>query len=89
MESQLSGVLNLGSGIETELAHLAEAVGSAVGFQGEIRWDTSKPNGQPRRCLDGRRAFEHLGFKPAIGLEQGLQETVAWFRNFAKHRMAA
>ena len=52
----------------------------ATGFTGTIRWDTSKPNGQPRRRLDTTRAEELFGFTAAVPLEEGLARTVAWYR---------
>ena len=55
-------------------------IAAAVGYEGEVAWDTSKPDGQPRRYLDVSRAREHLGFSAAIDLEAGLRETVDWYR---------
>jgi GDP-L-fucose synthase len=55
-------------------------VAEACGFTGEVRWDTSKPDGQPRKCLDTSRATEGFGWKAKVNLAQGLRQTVAWYR---------
>ena len=52
-----------------------------TGFSGEIRWDTSKPNGQPRRRLDTSRAEERFGFRAGVPLREGIERTVAWYRS--------
>ncbi|HZN40973.1 MAG TPA: GDP-L-fucose synthase [Planctomycetota bacterium] len=72
--------LNLGSGQETKIAELAALVAACAGFQGEIRWDASRPDGTPRRCVDVARAREHLGFEPRTPLRTGIQRTVDWYR---------
>jgi len=72
--------VNLGSGYEISIKDLAHAIARAVGFEGEIRWDTSKPNGQPRRQVDTTRARERFGFVAQTGFEQGIGEVVAWYR---------
>jgi GDP-L-fucose synthase len=72
--------VNLGTGVETSIGELARLVAGAAGYRGRIEWDTSKPDGQPRRFLDVTRARERLGFEAAIPLAEGLAETVAWFR---------
>lgn len=71
---------NIGTGRETPIRVLAEMLKEIVGFKGSIRWDTSKPNGQPRRRLDTTRAQERFGFTASTSLEHGLAKTVAWFR---------
>jgi GDP-L-fucose synthase len=71
--------VNLGAGRETTIRVLAELVADVVGFQGEIVWDTSKPNGQPRRCLDVTRARELFGFEAKQPLKEGIAKTVAWY----------
>lgn len=71
---------NLGTGVETSIGDLTRMVADAAGYRGEIRWDTSKPDGQPRRFLDVTRARERLGFEARIPLAEGLAETVAWYR---------
>jgi GDP-L-fucose synthase len=71
--------VNLGTGKEILIRDLAQVVAAEVGFTGEIVWDTSKPNGQPRRCLDVTRAKELFGFEAAHDLQAGIAKTVAWF----------
>lgn len=80
--------VNLGSGGEITMKHLAEKLQRATGFQGEIVWDVTKPNGQPRRCLDTRRAEEWFGFRASVSLDEGLRETVAWYQQ-TQHGAAA
>ncbi|MEY4226585.1 MAG: hypothetical protein RL190_1342 [Actinomycetota bacterium] len=72
--------INLGTGREVTIRDLAGMIAAATGFEGEIKWDPSMPNGQPRRCLDVTRARERLGFEAAVPLEEGLQATVDWYR---------
>jgi GDP-L-fucose synthase len=78
---QYDGALpvNLGTGEEITIRELAGLVAAEVGFAGTIRWDTSKPNGQPRRCLDVSRAEHLFGFHAARSLRDGLKATIAWF----------
>ena len=73
--------VNLGSGVETSIRHTAELVAEIVGFEGEIVWDTSMPNGQPRRSLDASRARELFGFEAKTPLREGLERTIAWYRS--------
>jgi GDP-L-fucose synthase len=75
--------VNLGSGREISIRDLAATIARQTGFTGAVRWDTSKPNGQPRRCLDIRRAEREFGFRAAIPLEQGLEETIHWYQTTA------
>ncbi len=72
--------VNLGSGQEIAIRELAQLIAEETGFAGEIRWDTSKPNGQPRRCLEVSRARELFGFQASTPLREGLRRTIAWFR---------
>ncbi len=72
--------VNLGTGIETTIRETAELVADIVGFTGDIRWDTSMPNGQPRRSLDASRAKELFGFEARTPLREGLERTIAWYR---------
>jgi GDP-L-fucose synthase len=72
--------VNLGTGVETSIRETAELVAEAVGFTGRIVWDTSMPNGQPRRSLDASRARECFGFVATTALRDGLARTVAWYR---------
>ena len=70
---------NLGSGYEISIRELANLIGRLTGFEGRFIWDTSKPNGQPRRALDTSRAEKFFGFKAKTPLEEGLRETIQWF----------
>jgi len=72
--------VNLGTGIETTISETAAIVAAATGFTGEIRWDLSMPNGQPRRSLDPSKAAALFGFNARTPLEEGIRRTVAWFR---------
>jgi GDP-L-fucose synthase len=72
--------VNLGTGVETSIRELAETIADVTGFEGEIVWDTSMPNGQPRRSLDASRARELFGFEAKTPLRDGLERTVAWYR---------
>jgi GDP-L-fucose synthase len=72
--------VNLGTGEEITIKDLAELVAGATGFEGEIVWDTSKPNGQPRRKLDTSRAEQFFGFHARTPLREGILKTVAWFQ---------
>ena len=75
--------VNLGTGAEISIRELAALIAELTGFVGRIRWDTSKPNGQPRRQLDTSRAAERFGFRAHIGLREGIERTVAWYRSAA------
>jgi len=75
--------VNLGTGVETSIRETAELVAEAVGFEGRISWDTSMPNGQPRRSLDASRAEELFGFRARTPLREGIARTVAWYRENA------
>ena len=72
--------VNLGSGYEISIKDLMELVARLSGFEGRIVWDTGQPNGQPRRRLDTTRAESYFGFKARTSLEQGLQKTIAWYK---------
>jgi GDP-L-fucose synthase len=72
--------VNLGTGVETSIRELAETIADLTGFEGEIVWDTSMPNGQPRRSLDATRARELFGFEARTSLRAGLERTIAWYR---------
>jgi GDP-L-fucose synthase len=72
--------VNLGTGEEISIRELAELVAEATGFDGEMVWDTSKPNGQPRRRLDTSRARERFGFEARTSLREGIERTVAWYQ---------
>ena len=78
--------VNLGAGKEIAIRDLAELVASVTGFEGRITWDTSRPNGQPRRSVDPTRARELFGFEARTPLREGLERTVAWYRENALAR---
>jgi len=71
--------VNLGTGEEISIRDLAELIAGEVGFSGSFVWDTTKPNGQPRRCLDVSRAQQYFGFRAQCGLREGVAKAVAWF----------
>jgi GDP-L-fucose synthase len=72
--------VNLGAGFEIRIRELVPLVARLCGFEGGIRWDTSKPNGQPRRMLDTSRAEREFGWKARIPFAEGLRETVEWYQ---------
>ena len=72
--------VNIGTGVETTIRETAELIADIVGFEGRMTWDTSMPNGQPRRSLDASRARELFGFEAKTPLRDGLERTVAWYR---------
>ena len=72
--------VNLGTGEEITIRNLASMIATEIGFTGRIVWDTSKPNGQPRRCLDVNRAKQFFGFQAKHSLQDGLKKTIQWFR---------
>jgi len=82
--------VNLGSGREIHIRELVHLIAGLTGFEGEIRWDTPKPDGQPRRCLDTRKAEQLFGFKAHTSLELGLRKTIEWYRRvgMARHHAA-
>ena len=75
--------VNLGAGFEITIRELAHMIAGIMGFHGEIRWDRSKPDGQPRRSVDTSRAAELFGFRARVGFEEGLRRTVTWYRSQA------
>lgn len=72
--------VNLGSGREISIRDLVELIARLTGFAGKIEWDTTQPNGQPRRCLDVTRARERFGFIAGTDFETGLRETIEWYQ---------
>ena len=72
--------VNLGSGFEISIKDLAEKIAHQTGFSGKLVWNTDKPNGQPRRGLDTSRAFEKFGFRAKVDFDEGLKNTVDWYR---------
>jgi GDP-L-fucose synthase len=73
--------INLGADREVTIKETVEMIAALVGFEGELRWDSSKPDGQPRRAVDGRRATRLLDWTPSMPFETGLRETIDWYRD--------
>lgn len=71
--------VNIGSGDEISIRNLAETIRALTGFPGDIVWDTTQPNGQPRRKLDTSRALERFGWKATTPLAEGLCKTLDWY----------
>jgi GDP-L-fucose synthase len=76
-----SDPVNLGAGFEISIRDLAEKIAALTGFDGRLVWDASQPDGQPRRSLDTSRAESELGFRARIGFDEGLKQTIEWYRN--------
>ncbi|MBN2378066.1 MAG: GDP-L-fucose synthase [Sedimentisphaerales bacterium] len=76
--------VNIGAGFEITIKDLTEKIARLTGFEGEIRWDASQPDGQPRRCLDTTRARELFGFTAQTSFDQGLKNTIEWYNHFRK-----
>jgi GDP-L-fucose synthase len=74
-----SDPVNIGTGQEISIADLVNLIAELTGYRGRIVWDTSKPNGQPRRSLNTRRAREKFGFKANTNFDEGLRRTIAWY----------
>jgi GDP-L-fucose synthase len=72
--------VNLGAGFEITIRGLVELIGRLMGFRGEVRWDSTKPDGQPRRSLDTSRAERLFGFRAVTSFEAGLRRTIEWYR---------
>jgi GDP-L-fucose synthase len=72
--------LNLGTGREITIRDLVQLIAQLCGFRGDIRWDASKPNGQPRRCLDTEHTARTIGWRAKVGFEEGLRQTIDWYR---------
>jgi len=75
--------VNLGTGYEISIKDLIELICRLMGYEGEIEWQIDKPNGQPRRCLDTERAKQAFGFVAQVGFEEGLKNTIEWYRQHA------
>jgi GDP-L-fucose synthase len=71
--------VNLGAGFEISIRQLADVIARLTGYSGRIAWDTSRPDGQPRRSLDVARAEQQFGFHATTAFEDGLRETIAWY----------
>jgi GDP-L-fucose synthase len=72
--------MNLGVGFEISISDLVHLIAKLTGFNGTITWDTTKPDGQPRRCLDTTRAEQGFGFKARVPFEEGLRKTIDWYK---------
>lgn len=88
-ELETSDPVNLGSGQEISIRALAETIARLTGFEGTFNWDTSKPNGQPRRALDTTKAQALFGWQATTDLEAGLRATIDWYRQQAPEEAAA
>ncbi|MCB9849347.1 MAG: GDP-L-fucose synthase [Phycisphaerales bacterium] len=75
-----SDPVNIGAGFEITIRALVEKIVELTGFRGEVRWDASQPDGQPRRCLDTTRARDLFGFTAKMDFDEGLRRTIAWYR---------
>ena len=75
-----SAPINIGAGFEIAIKDLVELIAELTGFNGEIIWDTTKPDGQPRRMLDTSRSYREFGFKAKTGFREGLVKTIDWYR---------
>lgn len=75
--------VNLGAHREITIRELITLIAELTGFDGELRWDATKPDGQPRRCLDTTRAWELFGFRSSTDFREGLEATIAWYREHA------
>ncbi|HXZ19558.1 MAG TPA: GDP-L-fucose synthase [Candidatus Acidoferrales bacterium] len=82
-------LVNLGSGEEISIRALLEEIRLLVGYEGSVRWDATRPDGQPRRCLDSSRAFAEFGWRAKTRLHDGLRQTIRWFDSQAKLTAAA
>ena len=76
-----SEIINVGCGEDISIRELAELICEVVGFRGELRWDRSKPDGQPRRCLDTSKADKLFGFRARTSFEDGLRKTIEWYQS--------
>jgi len=83
------GPVNLGSGTEISIRELVELIARLTGFKGEIRWDATKPDGQPRRMLDTSRAERLFGFRAKTSFEEGLRETIDWYKTSPRQSHSA
>ena len=72
--------VNIGAGFEITIRQLSEKIAELTGFSGELRWDSSRPDGQPRRCLDVSRAKKYFGFEAKVPFDEGLKATIEWYR---------
>jgi GDP-L-fucose synthase len=82
-----AGPVNLGSGSEINIKKLVHLIAGLTQFTGEVTWDSSKPDGQPRRCLDTSKAEELFGFKARVNLEEGVRRTIKWYMESERHHI--
>jgi GDP-L-fucose synthase len=78
--------VNIGAGFEISIKQLVQLIAESTGFKGHIIWDTSKPDGQPRRMLDTSKAFTEFGFKAITDFREGLKKTIEWYKNSLKSK---
>ncbi len=81
--------VNIGTGEEITIRALAELIAAETGFSGEFRWDSEKPDGQPRRCLDVQKAKDNFGFEAKVSLREGLKKTIQWYVDLNEGRNQA
>jgi GDP-L-fucose synthase len=72
--------VNLGAGFEISIKDLVALIAKLTGFKGRVIWDTTKPDGQPRRCLDVSKAEREFGFRAKVGFKEGLRRTTDWYK---------
>ncbi|MDD5458691.1 MAG: GDP-L-fucose synthase [Phycisphaerae bacterium] len=72
--------VNIGTGFEITIKDLVEKIAKLTGFTGDIKWDASRPDGQPRRCLDTTKAKQYFGFEAKTGFDEGLKTTIEWYK---------
>ncbi len=76
-----SDAINIGAGFEISIKELVKLIVELTGFQGRITWDTTKPDGQPRRCLDTSKAYSEFGFKAKVNFKEGLNKAIEWYKD--------
>ncbi len=81
MRGRVGALIQLGAGFEISIKNLSKLIARLTDFRGVVVWDTSKPNGQPRRMLDTSRAYAEFGFRVAMDFEEGLKRTIDWYRS--------
>ncbi|MDD1728690.1 MAG: GDP-L-fucose synthase, partial [Methanospirillum sp.] len=81
-----SDPVNLGSGMEITIRDLVSLIQELTGYQGKVHWDTTKPDGQPKRCLDVSRAKREFGFEAQMPFREGLQRTITWYEVNRGHK---
>lgn len=72
--------MNIGAGFEIKIKDLVNLISDLTGFDGEIKWDASRPDSQPRRCLDVSRSKKEFGFEAKVKFEEGLENTIEWYK---------